>query len=330
MTLLADGIRVATYNVELHRKGPGLMLRDILRGDDRARAVARAVAATSPDILVLQGVDYDLDLHGIRALRDVLSAHGTDYPELFALRPNTGLATDFDLNGDGRRNEAEDAQGYGHFEGQRGMAILSRWPILQDETQDFSTLLWKDLPGANLPEVDGTPFPSQGAHDAQRLSSTGHWIVPIAVPDRPVSLLAYAATPPVFDGPEDRNGLRNADETLLWEHVLSGDLGRAPAGRFFVVGNANLDPERGEGRHHAIRKLIENPLLQDPRPLSDSGSADTVDWPEPNPGNLRVSYVLPSIDWLVLGSGVHWTDDPDTPRHKLVWVDVVARSDPES
>jgi len=38
----AEPIRVATYNAELSRKGPGLLLRDILRGkDDQLAAVVR-------------------------------------------------------------------------------------------------------------------------------------------------------------------------------------------------------------------------------------------------------------------------------------------------
>lgn len=47
------------------------------------------------------------------------------------------------------------------------------------------------------------------------------------------------------------------------------------------------------------------------------------------PGNLRVDYVLPSIDLDVVGSGVYWptTDDPHAylnraSDHRLVWIDV--------
>ncbi len=35
-------------------------------------------------------------------------------------------------------------------------------------------------------------------------------------------------------------------------------------------------------------------------------SLDAVDWPNKQPGNLRVSYILPSRDFLVHGSAVHW------------------------
>jgi hypothetical protein len=61
------------------------------------------------------------------------------------------------------------------------------------------------------------------------LSSTAHWIVPIRLPDdTEVSIMAFSATPPVFDGPEDVNGLRSRDELWLWEHVLDGRFGPPP------------------------------------------------------------------------------------------------------
>ena len=105
------------------------MLRDILRGDDQARAVAQIVAHLRPDILMLQGVDYDAELHGLRALRDTFAEAGITYPHLFALRPNSGMATGLDMNGDGYLGDAVDKQGFGYFGGYRGMALLSRWPI---------------------------------------------------------------------------------------------------------------------------------------------------------------------------------------------------------
>lgn len=333
----AEPVRVASYNVEMHRKAPGLMLRDILRGDDQARAVAQVVAHVAPDVLLLQGVDYDADLHGVRALRDVISEAGIVYPHVFALLPNAGMATGLDMNGDGRLGRGADKQGFGFFAGQRGMALLSRWPIDEAGVQDFSGLLWRDLPGAELPEVEGVPFPSDEAQAVQRLSSVGHWIVPVVMPDGGVlSVMAFSATPPVFDGPEDRNGLRNADEIRLWAHVLNGDLGVAPKGRFVIVGNANLDPGKGDGRHAAIRNLLAHPKVQDTRPRSAFGGTDTVDWRDPSPGDMRVGYVLPSADWKVVDAGVFWpapgdadhevlrVDEVHASRHRLVWVDVEA------
>ena len=52
----SDTIRIATYNTELSRKGPGLMLRDIEKGDDaQVTAVIRVIVAADADIIALQG-----------------------------------------------------------------------------------------------------------------------------------------------------------------------------------------------------------------------------------------------------------------------------------
>jgi len=345
---IADTIRIATFHSELERDGPGRLLKAILsREDPQVLAVRDVIAAVAPDILLLQGVDYDHGLVALRALRDTLAQDdGPLYPHLFARRPNTGMATRLDMDGDGRLGRARDRQGYGEFSGQGGMALLSRFPIAKPAAQDFSGLLWKDMPGALLPEVEGRPFPSARAQAAQRLSSVGHWVVPIEHPAGRLHLLAFHAGPAVFDGPEDRNGRRNHDEILFWQHFLNGAFGSPPTVRFAVIGHANLDPVDGAGRKTAIRALLDDPRLQDPLPArqapapDDPGHGgdprrDTVFWPDPGPGALRVSYILPSADWKVLESGVYWPAD-NTPgaqaakaasRHRPVWVDLVARTD---
>jgi hypothetical protein len=318
-------LRVATYNTELQRDGPGLLLRDIARGDDdQIAAVLQVIAAADADVLALQSFDYDLTGEALDLL-----AKATGYPHAFALRPNTGLPTPFDMNGDGRLGGPADAQGYGRFSGQGGMAILSRYPIDESAVTDLSGLLWVDAPDPLLPVAAGGPFPSADAQAALRLSTTGHWIVPIAVPGAPFDLMTFHASPPVFDGDEDRNGRRNHDEIRLWQHVLDGAVGPAPSGRFVIAGDANLDPVDGDGIKAAIVNLLADPRVQDVRPTGASGT-DTVDWSDPVPGDLRVDYVLPSTHWTVQDTGVLWprADDPmaDTvtsaSRHRLVWVDL--------
>lgn len=338
---LADPIRVATYDAELSRRGPGLLLADILSGDEQVTAVVSVIAKAQPDILVLTGFDHDLEGRALAAFVEALDAAGITFSNSFAARPNAGLQTELDLDGNGRRGEARDSQGYGAFTGQGGMAVLSRFPI--GEVRDFSAFLWKDLPGAILPEVDGAPFPSAEARDAQRLSSVGHWDVPVKTPDGPLHLLAFSATTPVFDGPEDLNGRRNHDEIVFWQRLLDGDLPfAAPEGAVVLAGNANLDPADGEGRHAAIRGLLGDDRFQDPLPRSPGGVAaanpeqagdpalDTADWTDPVPGNLRVDYVLPDARLDVLDAGVVWPAPGDAlaetvataSRHRLVWVDI--------
>ena len=343
----AETLRVATYAAPLTRDGPGLLLRDLLAEDDPQLAAAMAaIHAIAPDILVLTQFDYDADLAALSAFADGLGKGGTDLPHVFAALPNSGMATGLDLDGDGTVGQPRDAQGYGRFAGAGGVAVLARWPIDVSAIQDFSPLLWRDLPGATLPVSDGLPFPSEAAQEIQRLSSTAHWVVPVQAPGGLVELLVWSATPPVFDGPEDRNGLRNRDELRLWTALLDGALGPAPGPHFVIAGNANLDPADGDGYPGAMAAFLADPRLIDPAPTSAGAAAaagsgrqgdparDTADWSEDGPGNLRVSYVLPSAAWEVTEAGVLWpaADDPAAPLspeviaaagpHRLVWAEI--------
>ena len=322
----AETLRVATYNTELSREGPGLLLRDIRRGDPQVNAVIDVLTSTRPDIVALQGIDWDLGGLALSALQQALEDAGLSYPHGFTEQPNSGLETLIDLDGNGETGGPGDAQGWGRFTGQGGLAILSRYPVMTDQVQSYSTMLWQDLPGATLPMVQGTPFPSVEAQDTQRLSSTAHWVVPIDAPGGRLDLMTFHASPPVFDGPEDRNGLRNKDEVRLWSVLLRGELGPAPSDRFIIAGDANLDPDRGEGHQSAIKALLEHRKLQDPTPVDPAGSASTVLWK--GVGEMRVDYVLPSVDWQVQKAGVYWPaparrDAAETAsRHRLVWVDL--------
>ncbi|SHF04563.1 Endonuclease/Exonuclease/phosphatase family protein [Loktanella atrilutea] len=291
------------------------------------------VEQVAPDVLLLTDVDYDLDGE---ALRNLAGRMGFEHS--FALAPNSGMATGLDLDGNGRIGEARDAQGWGKFSGDSGMGLLSRWPFDPDAVRDLSDLLWRDLSGAVLPKG---PLWTDDIAAVQRLSTTGHWIVPVLAPGGPVDILAFSATPPVFDGPEDRNGLRNRDELRLWTQVLDGAFGPAPQD-FVLLGNTNLDPFDGDGLRQAMRDVLADPRLTDPLPVSAGGMAaadpgqtgdpalDTADWPDGAPGNLRVDYVLPAATWTVTGAGVFWPapDDPDAALaqaagpHRLVWVDL--------
>ncbi len=304
------------------------MLRDLGREDDQIDAVLGVLAEVSPDVLLLTDFDYDLEGMALAAF-----AARAGYDHWFAAQPNTGMMTTLDLDQNGKFGEPRDAQGYGRFRGDGGMAVLSRWPM--GEVTDYSAMLWQDLPGAVMPE--GWP---EEVNAAQRLSHVGHWIVPVEAPGGVLNLMAFSASPPVFDGPEDRNGLRNRDELRLWSWVL--DQG-APEG-FVVLGNANLDPVDGQGRRDAMVAFLGDPRLQDPMPRSEGGALaadadhqgdpalDTADWRDGAPGNLRVSYVLPAATWEVTDAGVYWpAPDEDgllgedgllAGPHRLVWVDV--------
>ena len=344
---MAEPMRIAVFAAPLSRTGPGLLLRDLLREDAQIDAIIAHIAAVTPDILILTAFDHDARNVALTAFRDRLATAGPSYPHLFSRRPNTGMTTGLDMNGDGRIGGPRDAQGYGRFAGHAGLAILSRWPVDEDGFRDFSALLWRDLPGATLPQVEGEPFPSSEAQAVQRLSSTAHWLVPVLAPGGVVELLVWSATPPVFDGPEDMNGLRNRDELRLWTLLLDGTLGAPPRPDFVIAGNANLDPFDGDGLRDAMADFLADSRLQDPAPVSNGAreaarpdqhgppERATAQWD--GPGILRVSYVLPSAAWRVTGSGVFWpgADDPlaglmgddglAAGPHRLVWVDLERR-----
>ena len=285
------------------------------------------IAEIRPDILLLLRFDYDLEGRALAAFAAELDAAGHPMPHSFARRPNSGWATALDLDGDGRFGTPDDAQGFGRFAGEGGMAILSRLPIDEEAAQDHSSFLWRDLPGALIPQVDGAPFPSAQVFAVQRLSSTGHWQVPVVTgTGTRLTLLAWHAGPPVFGGPHARNRNRNHDETAFWLHLLNDDLPMAPpAPPFVLMGNANLDPASGDGLHRAMRDLLAHPGLQDPRPVgrrpgATAAGAETAYWPR-GPGALRVSYILPSAAMEVRDAGLIWPSAEAT--HALVWVDVV-------
>ena len=309
-------LRVATFNTELSRKGPGLLLRDILRGDDpQVTAVLDMLVSADADMITLQGFDYDLEGRALEAFAAALADLGQPYPYAFAAPPNAGRMTDLDLDRDGKTGNPRDAQGFGRFFGQGAMALLSRHPIATDMVQDFSTLLWRDLPDNLYPMINEQPFGGEAVHAIQRLSSNGHWVVPIDHPELGrISILTFHATPPVFDGPEDRNGRRNHDEVAFWSLYLADTFGAAPTDRFVLMGDANLDPVRGDGRGAAIAALLANPRLQDPLP-----DQSTVLWEQTGP--MRVDYVLPSTDWRVTDAAA-LPAHPDASRHRLVWVDL--------
>ncbi len=302
----------------------------------------------------MTGFDWDLDNAALKAFADGLAEAGARFPHLYADRPNAGFPSGLDLDGDGRTGGPRDALGYGRFAGHGGMALLSKLPIERDLARVFTGLRWMDFPGALLPETKAGPFPSLEALTAQPLSSVAHWDVPVVLSSGArLHMLAFAAGPPVFDGPEDRNGKRNHDEVAFWTRYLDGKLPQAPPeAQVVVLGHANLDPADGAGLRQAIHDLAGHPRLYDPLPASLGGAAaaarqgaanlshtgdpglDTADWrDDPGPGNLRVSYVLPDRRLDVADAGVFWPGPKDPlrlmiegdglPRHRLVWVDLV-------
>lgn len=63
------------------------------------------IARADPDILLLTGFDWDYEGRALRAFEAQLATAGAGYPYLFASRPNTGMATGQDMDGNGRTGE---------------------------------------------------------------------------------------------------------------------------------------------------------------------------------------------------------------------------------
>ncbi|MBK0399999.1 endonuclease/exonuclease/phosphatase family protein [Limibaculum sp. M0105] len=347
----AGTVRIATFNTALSRSGAGLLERDVAKRDTQVRAVAEVVLRVRPDVLVLQEFDRDPEGRALDAFARLLAEGlgdlpGLDYPFRFQGRVNSGEPSGIDLDGDGSRMAPGDAWGYGVYPGHYGMALLSRLPL--GKVRSYRLFPWSALPGAQRPHhPDGRPYHDDATWAQLRLSSKAHWSAPLELPDgRVLHLVTAHPTPPVFDGPEDRNGARNADEIRLITAILDGadwlrdDAGDPggldPGAAFVVAGDLNADPVDGEARRDGIRGLLGHPRVHDPRPQSvgaaeaaaaQGGSnarhagpaaTDTADWNDGNgPGNLRVDYLLPSRNLEMRGAGVFWPESTD-PAAALV------------
>jgi len=279
-------------------------------------------------------MDQDARRAALSALAEALGRDGPDYPHLYIPQGNAGVPTGLDADADGRPAEAADAQGWGRFPGSGGLAVLSRLPLLEDSATNHAPFLWRDLPGTLMP-----PDTAPDLAARQRLSSHAHVTLPVQIGSRRLTLLLWHATPPAFDGPEDRNGRRNHDEAAFWYLLLDGALPfPPPEGPLLLAGQANLDPLDGDGRPQAIATLLSHPRLQDPRPKGSRARRDTGHRGDPaldtalypQLGGLRLSYILPSRDITLRASGVLWPEEGDplsrplatASRHFPVWVDI--------
>jgi len=279
-----------------------------------------------------------------------------DFPYLYIASSNTGVPTGHDLDNDGKTNGPADAFGFGRYPGEYGMALLSRFPIQQDDIRTFRKLRWQEMPENLMPDGAGGRPDFYSAQECQlfRLSSKSHWDVPITVNGKVIHFLCSHPTPPVFDGPEDSNGRRNFDEVRLWADYLNdarhpvwirddqGNKGGLSADADFVIlGDLNAEPVRGDAAYgkRAIELLLNHPRVVDPRPQS-MGALE-----QPNLQNLpgyaefktsdfgRLDYVLHSKSLKTLQTGVFWpTKDSklfdlvatsqSSSDHRLVWLDV--------
>lgn len=330
----APVLRLATFHAPFSRRRPAELVRALERPEEpELRSALETLVAARADVVFLSRFDHDLTGIALDLLRARLAEAGLDYPHALHLPPNSGRRTGLDLTGDGRTDGPGDAQGYGWFSGQGGMALLSRLPISAEATRDHTELLWRDLPGARLPEREGAPFPSEAAQAIQRLFSVGFWDVTLDLPDGGgLRLLTLSATPPIASVPARRNLLRNRDELRAVALLLDGwqPNGRAPPARdapLAVLGRLNADPGAGDGLDDGIGTLLAHPRLADPRPRDAAGThTAAIGRATSGPRLLRLDYVLPDRRLTVVDAGILRSGPAAERGNHLVWVDILRPS----
>ena len=365
----AAPIRVATFNVSMdatnytprgEQINPDALVSALKSDHQQIKNIAEIIQRIRPDILLLNEFDYVDKAKGIEYFKkhylqvSQKKQPAIDYPYTYVAPVNTGLASPFDFDNDGKVSGVQgDAYGFGFFEGHYGMALLSRYPIDFDKARTLQTFKYKDMPNAQMP-IDpktGENWYNEQEWQAMRLSSKSFWDLPITVKGKTIHLLASHPTPPVFDGDEDRNGKRNHDEIRLVKDYVDNAAyiyddkgnkgGLKPDTRFVILGDLNAAPEGDKKRPKTTNQLLNNPLINSSFTPVSKGAASsfsesyaasyTAYWA------ARADYVLPSEYGLsVEGGGVFWPtknselyrlikDRNASSDHRMVWLDLIVK-----
>jgi len=356
-------MRIATFNTSLNSDNSGGLIVQLQSGSNNARKIAAVIQHQRPDLLLLNEFDHDeagkaADLFQQRYLEvGQLGQQAIHYPYRYFAPVNTGVPSGLDIDRNGKvggegRTSGDDAWGYGLHPGQYGMLVLSMYPIDAGSARTFQHFLWKDFPNASAPmdPKTGKAWYPPDIWSKLRLSSKSHWDLPIDTPRGRIHFLVSHPTPPVFDGPEDRNGARNYDEVKFWsEYIGTGKKtwlcddqgacgGLAADAQFVIAGDLNTDPLDGDSRQAAIIELLQNSrVLKHAAPRSEAGAlelqkgANLRGAPAEHTSSfrLRVDYVLPSSGLPISDNGIFrplsgktgadWLDASD---HQMVWVDL--------
>jgi len=362
-------IKVATFNVSMDATnylkrgevGNGSELINSLNTNhQQIRNIAEIIQHVRPDILLLNEFDYIKDpSQGIeKFINDYLNksqqgASPIDYPYYYYAPVNTGVSTKFDLDNNGKKSgNMADAYGFGHFPGHFGMVLLSRYPIDTKNIRTFQKFLWHKMPNAIRPIDPQTnkSWYSDEEWQALRLSSKSHWDIPVTINNKTLHVLASHPTPPVFDGPEDRNGARNHDEIRFWNDYITPQQsdyivddnglkgGITKDSTFVILGDQNASPDEGSALSQGIGSLLGNSLTNnDVTPKSEGGkeNSDSIHAKYHTAGwKMRADYVIPSRTGLTINnSGIFWPTKNEqlyrlintrssSSDHRLVWLNL--------
>lgn len=360
----STSLRFATYNVALYRSESGGLAKDLSTGQDtQIQNVAAVIQQVRPDVIALMEFDYDPTGALLAAFQKnylAVAQHGgqpIEFKYQLSIPSNTGVLSPHDYNNDGKVELPQDAYGFGRYEGQYAFALLSKYPIDETQIRSFQKFLWSKMPKAKQPLLpDGKPYYTAEAWQHFRLSSKNHIDIPVNVAaEKTVHVILAHPTPPVFDGPEDRNGYRNYDEIrLLKDYISNADYLVDDAGRkgglrsnasFVIMGDLNADPIDGDSYPGAINQLLEHPDVHPEVatgtkiPPSEGGklhnrSKDDKGDPAYDTSffGKRIDYVLPSKNFKIKDSGVFWpasgavlydhVKDKNASDHLLVWVEI--------
>lgn len=365
-------IRFATFNVSMEatnytteKPSSAVLERELASGENQQiKNIAEIIQRVRPDVILLNEFDLLPEEKGVGVfkLNYLERSQGEQaplhYPYQYVSTVNTGVPTPYDLNNDGKKSRyGADAYGFGFFEGQYGMVLLSKYPIQHKQVRTFQYFKWKDMPNYQPVFKPGTkePWYNAEAWANFRLSSKSHWDIPITVDGQTIHALAMHPTPPAFDGEEDRNGKRNHDEIRLFADYIDatksayiyddkggkGGLNRENTvlSRFVLMGDFNAADVGDKHRDGVIEQLTESPLVNNSIiPTSrggDESSGDVFSDRYTAYWGARADYVLPStFGFKVLEAGVFWPsresslfrlvkERKTSSDHRLVWVDLV-------
>ena len=372
-TKASTKLRLATFNVSMEAlnyveqtpnnspKVSGNELTQALHlNTQQIKNIAEIIQRVNPDIILLN--EFDRVNNSQKNIHTFIKKYlansqnnqaSINYPYFYQGKVNTGVKVNGDVNQNSKINQhPSDMHGFGCFEGHYAMVLLSKYPINEPDIRTFQHFKWHDMPNALKP-IDPTtnlPWFSEKTWQALRLSSKSHWDIPVNINGKTVHVLASHPTPPVFDGPENRNSKRNHDEIRFWFDYISGeqghyiydDLGKkgglSAQQVFIILGDQNASNMEGDAINASIDALLTSDKLQDPMPTSLGGQLHnakninakyhTAYW------GMRADYVLASaLGFTIKNAGVFWPQKSDetyrlienrqaSSDHRLVWVDV--------
>ncbi|MEM1011533.1 MAG: endonuclease/exonuclease/phosphatase family protein [Planctomycetota bacterium] len=294
------------------------------------------------------------------------SLRSIQYKHVYLVPSNTGIPTGVDLNGDGLVAPTEgaevgtdayagDCHGWGKFPGQYAFVVLSKFPIDREGIETSQERRWfqgylpdelaeakartKEVFGWSEDRIDrwyaektrSDQMPIEHFDDEAkrvlRLSSKNHVEVPIRVGLESISVVTAHPTPPVFDGPEDRNGRRNHDELVSLLSAVPNsavrisfsqdatDLQRVAgyashAERYVVMGDLNADPNDGEVFVNADGERAIDTLIS----LRHWGKIGIIDPMPTSPGGVAAAERQGGVNADHIGDPAadtaDWNDDP--------------------